>query len=307
MTDGGPDFIVPGASRSGTTSLYYYLNEHDDIFLPETKELHFFDRNTNYLKGLDYYESQFPSTTDNRVAGEITPSYFNCGIIYERTGHDAYQWQSGDDVPERLSRAYPDIKLIITLRNPLERVHSQFWKNYRQGRERADSFVEAIRAELNGERTKETDPSCWVYRNRYPIHVGRWLDLFDNDQLKILIFERWITETDTVLNELCEFLGVDQRESWSRIYEKRNIGGEPRVVALNRLYQDYVEDTHLGRLLRKYRVTHFFDSLNSSEGYPDLSDEGRRLLSTEFRPEIDELETMIEKNLDVWRATLAGE
>jgi len=301
MTHSGPDFVVPGASKSGTTSLYHYLDEHDDIFLPEGKELHFFDRNSNYEAGLAAYESNFPGPEDGRVAGDITPSYFCRGIVYERRSHWAYKWCPDDDAPTRIQRAYPDVNIILTLRNPLTRAYSQFWKNYRQGRERADSFINAIRAELEGRRDHETDPSCWVYRNRYPVHVGHWLDLFDRDQIKILVFEEWINNPEQTLNSICEFLGIQPRESWSRTDETKNVGGEPRFVALNRFYQDYIQKTALGRLLQKYRVTHALDALNSSDGYPEMSEEAIRLLTSEVEPEIDKLESMLDTNLDLWR------
>jgi hypothetical protein len=81
-------------------------------------------------------------------------------------------------------------------------------------------------------------------------------------------------------------------------------GGSPRLVTPNRLYQRYVSETVLARPLRKFRVTHALDALNSTPGYPDLTDEARSLLADEFRPEIDELETMTGLDLTVWREEL---
>ena len=305
VTDGGPDFLVPGASRSGTTTLYHLLSAHEGLFLPDRKELHFFDRATNYERGLGDYESRF-APAGERPAGEVTPSYFPRGVVYRNGDHDSYEWRPDDDAPARIRRAYPDVKLVVTLRNPVTRAHSQFRKNYRQGRERADSFAEAVREELAGERPKETNPRCWVYRNRYPVHVGRWLDLFDRDQVRFLVFERWTDRPERALDEVCEFLGVEPRGAWPETDRKRNAGGTPRVVAGNRLYQDYLAHTAVARVLRRFRVPHVADALNSSPGYPDLSDEARELLAAEFGPEIDELESMIDRDLDPWRERLRG-
>lgn len=301
----GPDFIIPGASKSGTTSLYHYLNEHESIILPETKELHFFDRNINYEQGIDYYESKLPSTGDGHVVGDITPSYFYANIIYDSSSYDTYRWSPSNDVPSRIHGHYPDLKIILTLRNPITRAHSQFWKNYRQGRERANSFADAIRSEINGKREPESHPFCWLYRNDYTEHVGRWLDLFDQSQIHVIIFEKWIENTKLELNNICDFLGIEPRRSWSRSDERKNIGGQPRVVALNRIYQDYIQGTPLGRVLQKTRVTHLLDALNSNRGYPEVSDEARNLLSTEFEPMFEELEKLLNRDLDIWREELA--
>ena len=292
-----------GAARSGTTSLYQYLREHDDLFLPDRKELHFFDREPNYSRGLEHYESNFAGAGD-RVAGEATPLYFLRGQLYDGLGQEPYRWDPDDDAPARIRRAYPDVKLVVTLRNPLTRANSMFWKNYRQGRERAASLAAAVRAELAGERPKESTPRCWVYRNRYPVHVGHLLELFDRDQLQFLVFERWIDDTDRALDDLCSFLGVAERGSWSKTDERYMTGGSPRFVTPNRLYQSYLGDTAFADFLRKLRVPHALDALNSRPGYPDLTDEARALLAEEFRPEIDELERMTGLDLDVWRAEL---
>jgi len=303
MTNGGPDFVVPGAKRSGTTSLYRHLRGHEDLFLPAGKDLHFFQRESNYSKGLSYYESEFDEAGD-RVAGDVSPAYFEHGMNYESEAHQSYTWSPDDDAATRLARAYPDVKLILTLRNPVTRAHSQFWKNYRQGRERAESFAQAIREELAGDRQKESTPRCWVYTNRYPVHVGHWLDLFDRDQVKFLVFERWTEAPERALDDVCEFLGVPPRESWPNTDEANMAGGSPRLVTPNRLYQRYVSETVLARPLRKFRVTHALDSLNSSPGYPDLTEEARALLAEEFRPDIDQLEAMTGLDLDVWREEL---
>lgn len=299
-----PDFIIPGASKSGTTSLYHYLDEHQNIFLPDGKEIHFFDRNINYRRGTKYYESNFVSTDNKGVSGEITPSYFYKNIIYDQAGHDGYRWNPDDDAPSRIYNHYPDLKIILTLRNPITRSYSQFWKNYRQGRERLDSFSAAIRAELNEGRAPEYHPSCWVYRNRYSEHVSYWLDLFDREQILIIIFEEWIANTESTLNKICDFLEVESQKSWSQSDTPRNVGGQPRVVALNRLYQDYIQGTLLGRKLQRARITHVLDKLNSTKGYPEMSEEARRLLSDEFEPMFDELEEMLGRDLNVWRQEL---
>lgn len=306
MSGQSPDFIVPGASKSGTTSLFYYLDEHEEVFLPEGKELHFFDRNGNYAKGLAHYESRFEGARRNQVAGEVTPSYFYAGKVFEENSYRAYVWDPDDDVPSRIAEAYPDVKLVFTLRNPITRAHSQFWKNYRQGRERADSLGEAVEEELADERDPTETPFCWVYNNRYSVHLERWFDLFDREQIRVLVFEEWIDSPAAALDDVCAFLGVEPRESWSRTGEPRNVGGTPRFVGLNRVYQDYVQGTALATALKRTGLTHALDALNSSEGYPEMTAEDRRLVTDALGDEVAAVEELLGRDLDVWREELAA-
>lgn len=69
-----PRFICPGAQKSATTSIYYILKQHPEIYTPETKEIHFFDRNHRFHKGIDYYRSFFRDD-DLKIAGDFTPDY----------------------------------------------------------------------------------------------------------------------------------------------------------------------------------------------------------------------------------------
>lgn len=301
----GPDFIIPGASKSGTTSLFYYLDEHDDIFLPAEKELHYFDRDRVYEKGLDHYESQFAGAQSGQVTGEVTPSYFYASKLFETDSYKSFRWApDDDDVPARVHEAYPDLKLVFTLRNPITRIQSQFWKNYRQGRIRAESLGEAIEEELGGRRKPSETPFCLVNNNRYSVHLERWFETFDRDQIQVLIFEEWIEEPEETLDEVCTFLGVPPRGEWTRSGERRNVGGTPRFVTLNRLYQDYLQGTALASILRQARITHLLDALNSADGYPDPTDEERRLLSEVFEPEFEEVESILGRDVDVWRMEL---
>ena len=70
-----PDFIIVGAEKSGTSSLCYYLSEHPDIFIPRTKEIHYFENKDNFAKGLDWYEKQFSDWNGEKITGECTPFY----------------------------------------------------------------------------------------------------------------------------------------------------------------------------------------------------------------------------------------
>jgi hypothetical protein len=298
MSNGrGPTFVIPGASKSGTSSLHHYLSEHPDIYMPPEKELHFFSRDENYEQGLAAYEARFDGWDGQTVLGEASPTYFYHGKVWkERSG--AVRWVPNNDSAVRLGEAYPDLDIVISLRNPVTRAYSQYWKNVRQGYERTYSFADALREELEGERNPRESAQCWVYANRYPFHLEHWLDCFGREQVKFLVFEEWIDRTEETLQEVCTFLGVDPLAEWETTSQLKNPSRIPRSLKLNRLYHDHLENTGIGELVYY---------LNLRKGYPDMDPETKRFAFDVFSGVIDETETLIGRDLDVWREELEPE
>jgi hypothetical protein len=293
----GPTFLIPGASRSGTTSLHNYLNQHPNIFLPDGKELHFFERDENYRRGLEYYESLYSEWDGEKAAGEISPPYWYHGIIYEDS---EYHWQPDDDAPQRIHDAYPDAKIVFTLRNPVTRLHSQYWKNVRQGTEDVTPLPRAIELARSGARNKETDNLCWLYRNHYPPHIRHWLNLFDRDQILFLVFENWISEPEDALNTICKHIGVEPLDDWDLEIDT-NTSITPHFWFLNQFYHQYINDTPIQPILAKTGIPRLLRRLNSTSGKPELEPETERILYDIFEDDFDELEELIDVDLDVWR------
>jgi hypothetical protein len=295
MPDGRPPtFVIPGASKSGTSSLHHYLSAHPDIYMPPEKELHFFSRDANYERGLDAYEAHFTGWDGQQAVGEASPTYFYHGTVWEERSGDV-RWVPEDDSAVRLSEAYPDLDVVITLRNPATRAYSQYWKNLRQGHERTLQFEAAIREELRGDRDHRESPNCWVAANRYPVHLEHWIECFGRDQVKFLVFEEWIDRTEETLREVCEFLGVEPISEWPHASRVKNPAKSPRSLRLNRFYHEYLSGTGVGELL-------FY--LNLRRGYPAMDDETKTFMLDVFEEDIRETEALIDADLDVWRAEL---
>lgn len=285
-----PTFLIPGVSRAGTTTLHDYLSEHEDIFMPSAKELRFFDRDENYNRGLGYYESQFEGQDGETAIGEASPPYWYRGITFDEDRE--FKYDPDDDPPARIHEAYPDLKIIFTLRNPVSRAYSQYWKNVRQGRERTYPFSEAIDAELSGERDHHETAMCWYYKNQYSTHLKRWYDLFGEDQILVLVFEEWITDPPTTLDEICDFLDVEPPESWDDTDRQKNKTKTPKNLRINEIYHDYLRWTGIGELIYY---------LNLRTGYPEMSAEMETYLAEVFESEIAAVEELTGKNLDIWR------
>lgn len=285
-----PTFLIPGVSRAGTTTLHDYLSEHDDIFMPSAKELRFFDRDENYNRGLDYYESQFSDHDGEAAVGEASPPYWYRGISFDEDR--GFQFDTDDDPPKRIHDAYPDLDIVFTLRNPVSRAYSQYWKNVRQGRERTYPFSEAIQAEITGDRDHRETETCWYYKNEYSTHLERWYDLFGEDQILVLIFEEWIQDPPAALDRICEFIGVEPPESWDDTERQKNKTKTPKNLRVNEIYHDYLQYTGIGELI-------YF--LNLRTGYPEMDAEMEAYLADAFESEITAVEELTGKNLDVWR------
>jgi hypothetical protein len=229
-----PDFLVIGAAKCGTTSLYDWMCQHPLVMRPMTngvprKELLFFDY--RFHRGLDWYRSHFPTAAERArlesahgvrpQSGEATASYLTD------------YW-----VPERVRKVLPDARLIVTMRNPVDRAYSAFHMSRREGLEEFDSFETAIALEADRlapelartrrDRHYRPDPppplGYWSYlhRSRYAEHVERWLQFFDRTQFLFLEFEALAADPQATLDRVYEFLGLPRHEHSD--LPKRNVG-----------------------------------------------------------------------------------
>ncbi len=200
-----PGFLIIGCQKGGTSSLYANLTRNPYIRPAGGKEIHFFD--DNYHQGLNWYRLHFPPVGlfDETLSGEASPYYFF---------HPA--------VPRRLFQTYPRIKLILLLRNPVDRAYSHYQHNIRKKREIA-SFPEAIAREphmLEGEEEKllrinhykSINHKYFSYLSRgvYIKQLKRWTTYFPLDRFKIIKSEDYFQTPLQVVEEVIRFLGVKQ-------------------------------------------------------------------------------------------------
>jgi hypothetical protein len=185
-----PNFLIIGAMRSGTTSLAHYLRSHPDVFVPEAKELHFFDR--RFDRGLDWYREQFTDAGDASAIGEATPNY-----LYE------------PDAADRIADVLPEAKLIAILRDPADRAWSHYWHHRARGSESLE-FEAAIAAEDERRAATPDNPGWYAYvdRGRYLPQLERFTARFDRSSLLVLLFDDLVGQPDTVYRDVCSFLGV---------------------------------------------------------------------------------------------------
>ena len=189
------DFIVPGAQKSGTTALHYFLKRHPQIALPDRQEMHFFDDEEIFSRPVDYelLHRHFRLIRRGQVAGEVTPSY-----LY---------WKPA---MERIWNYNPQIKLIVLLRSPADRAFAHWNMQRFKGREPLD-FPDALKEEprrIAKPLTIESRRFAYVDRGFYSEQLERVFKFFPREQVKIVKFEHFRDRKQKTLDEIFDFLGV---------------------------------------------------------------------------------------------------
>jgi hypothetical protein len=179
--------LIIGAMKSGTTSLRAYLDAHPQAFC--AREIHFF--NKFFDRGPDWYRAQFADAGGVPAVGEKCPEY----LYYA-------------DVLERIASALPDAKMIVILRNPIDRAYSHYWHERRGGRERL-SFPEAIAAEPERMRADPRTPFSYVERGRYLPQLEHLFALYPRERVLVLLFEDLEQKPAETFSRACRFLGID--------------------------------------------------------------------------------------------------
>lgn len=207
-----PDFIIAGAQKAGTTSLYRYLEEHPNVVTPITKELAFFDR--NFDRGAQWYRLHFP-LRDTKHSAEGADKRTITG---ESTAYYVFHPLA----PQRIAETLPQVRIIILLRNPVDRAFSHYQHKIRRGQETL-SFDEAIDAEagrLAGEEEKicnnpgyRSQAHClfsYLARGKYLEQIRRWKNCISPEQLLILESGMFFKRTAEVYQQVLDFLGLPQ-------------------------------------------------------------------------------------------------
>jgi hypothetical protein len=203
-----PDFLIIGASRSGTTSLFQALIGHPCVVPPFRKEPSFF--NHHYDRGTTWYRSQFPLDTHKRFQTSILKRKF-------RTGEATANYFYYPSVAGKVAKLLPQIRLVLLLRNPVDRAYSDYLLSVRAQRE-TRSFEEAIREELRGpmSATPENERSLlWVnylVKGKYADHLAVWLMHFRRDQLLIIKSEGFFRDPSTAFKRVLDHLGLPHWE-----------------------------------------------------------------------------------------------
>jgi hypothetical protein len=292
-----PDFLVVGAARAGTTSLHSYLRQHPGIFLPDVKEPCFFvfdGKDVKYVKGkfafavrdFSSYEKLFRGAGADQKTGEMSTPYL-------------YLHDKAISTIKKYFNSYNEIRIVIMLRNPVDRAYSQYRWRVRDGREPLD-FIKAI--DVEQERMKSNYSFDYFYLDRgfYFKQVKSYMDNFRH--VHIILFEDFDIDPQKVLRDLCLFLGVDGGFHFKKLIPQ-NESSLPRSKFLGRIVTSesklkYKVWYAIPDPLRK-KIRKIFTDLNT-KGKLSMDPFVRKKLTEIYHEDILALQKLIGRDLSGW-------
>jgi hypothetical protein len=238
-----PEYLIIGAAKCGTTSLYNYLIQHPAVFSSFKKEVHYFDY--YFHKGENWYRSHF--TTQQKLESRERELSQHC-----ITGESSPYYLAHPLSPQRVKALLPNVKMICMLRNPVDRAISSFNNQVRLGIEPLTDFEEAIRLEderiFGHEERLRNDPSYSSFEHKYFSYIRRgcyaeqlenWYQHFPKDQIMVIQSEKFYENPAPYFKEVVNFVGLNP---WApEKFKVFNAGGEydKMSVPLRRKLLDY--------------------------------------------------------------------
>lgn len=286
-----PNFICIGAAKAGTTTLYDVLKDHSQIYLPHIKETHFFDDPQYWDRGAEWYFNEyFSKVKDQPLIGEITPSY-----VYF------------PDVPERIfSTLGPDVKIILMIRNPVDRAISHYKMHHSRGNENL-SFSEAAEAEKSRLEQTYLEQSRYSYMSRgyYSEQIENFLKYFSKEQIHVMVFEEIFQDKKESYTKVLEFLGVDFEElNWDR---QSNFSAVPRSKIINHIVHRSKLAQVLGKTFlsakwrKKIKMAMAMGNLKKGKVSIDIDMSYEEIYQKYFTGEIEKLEQLLDRSFDIWK------
>lgn len=317
-----PNFIIVGAPKTSTTSLYYYLRAHPEIYMSPVKEPQYFAQDLNqnaqqpwniekYLvqnplsfkqhgnfERLENYLELFREAENETALGEASVLY----MVSKVASHSIYEFD-------------PKMKIIMILRDPIRRAYSRYLMAVKEGRfDCLDPSVSHFKAIINdlmetGQKYS-TEYQQFVDESLYFRQVKRFLDLFPIDQVKIIIFEEMIKDYPMAYKGILEFLGVSDTEfqpDFNKKYFESKIPTSKRVLFTNKVMKK-ITDSKLNnkfipefmrKIWRKFRHSRDKKAYRT-EKIPKPTEKDRKELLSFFKDDILKLEKLIDRNLSSW-------
>lgn len=269
-----PNFLIIGATRSGTTWMDENLRIHRDIFMPTKKELHFFDR--DYDKGLAFYENYFSAFSGEKAIGEATPAYLHC--LY-----------TNRDVPSLIHKHLPNVKLIVSLRNPVERAYSHFMNVQAKHDHNAGISFEQKLQKLRG-------GAELIREGFYAEQLQRYYRLFPAENILVMLYDDLVADPHAFLRRLYEFLGVDPTFQSKAVQAKINMAAGKRHLA--RSQSIFLISRALSRL-NLHGLSGRLRSWNAI-AQPPMNPQTREMLYETYREKNLELGLLIGRDLSHW-------
>jgi hypothetical protein len=292
-----PQFVIAGAPKAGTSSLYEYLKQHPMLFMPRNKEPVFFcnyrknfhgpgsdDFNRDLVTDPEDYVRLFAEAPDGAVTGEASTDYLSC-----------------PQAPLRLKEWNPTVKIVICLRNPIDRAYSEHMHLVRDMLEQ-EEFAAALRLE-NERRANGWIPLFWhVERGLYYEAIKRYIGTFGQQNVQVIFHEDLLRSPELVVSDLFKFLGVPPKKV--EVTKMYNVSGHPFLKPLqSALLKENRLKTHVKKIIDEKNRTRIKEALLAAnirkKGMPRAEFE---YLRTQFDGDISRLQELLQVDLSRWSA-----
>lgn len=300
-----PNFIIIGAGKSGTTTLYEWLKQHPEVYMSPVKETNFFAlegedvaEKTNDPKQLKHYpwsvternayEDLFGEVSNEKAVGEVSPMY-----LYS------------DKAAYKIKETIPNVKIIAILRQPADRLHSRYMHLARESRQPAENYDQVF----------DKDSIWWerddlVREGFYGQYLQKYYDMFDKQNIKVFLYEDLKNDPHALLKELFGFLDIDPNFQVDTSI-KFNPSGKIKNPVLDKFIgQNSILKSALGnaapailnrlkesnaarKMLMKFRTSNL-------EKIPMSKDLREELINKIYGPEIKMTEQLITRDLSHW-------
>ena len=217
-------FIVIGAMKSGTTSLYYTLRQHPDVEMAAVHETDFFMAEKNWSKGHGWYRSLFEGKRD--VRGDVSPNYSKAHCF--------------PGVPKRMQSIVPNVRLIYLVRDPIDRIRSHYVHNYAARAENRSLHDTVTAAPI--------EENHYVKCSAYHWQLQQYLEMFDTSQILIVAAEELWEDRVSVLKTIYSFIGVDPEYAEDQPEMHRHKSKDKKRIPR---FEAYVTDKYTRALLRR--------------------------------------------------------
>lgn len=297
--------------KAGTTSLYNYLSEHPQVYLSPIKEPHYFCKDVNMtdfssgyrrtiLRDYSRYLSERPRkrvhSAHIRELSEYRKLY--TGVHSERAiGEFSNSYLYSTIAAKEIRKFNPNSKIIMILRNPIDRAYSHYWMDIRIGIE-TESFERIVALESKLQSAKWGRDRCYLHLGLYHDQVQRYFDEFDKNMILVLLYDDFKNDVEQLLKEIYRFLQVEQ-DHFPENLSAVNKATVPRLRAINHLlFKANIKNIAAQVVPQKWRRPLY--SIFYSANTVAMQDRTRKMLVDYFEKDISKLARLIGKDLSPW-------
>ena len=309
-----PNFFIVGAAKSGTTSLYHYLLEHPEIYMSPIKEPNFFCTDINPdlfredFKRRVYLDlnKYFSKRVKDKIHGAFIRSWEHYFELFEdvstepAVGEASVSYLFSKVAARNIKNSIPNAKIIIILRNPIERAFSHYLMNLSSGISVKKDFLEELITDINKEQKGWGISHLYIELGMYYEQVKRYMAEFPPEQVRIFIYDEFKADPQKILKEIFEFLGVDNtfQPDLNRRY---NVSYIPSSIFSESLLK--LRHHSLIKQIIQLLPIQVKDTIKKklyTNRKPPLSEKAKLFLKEYFREDIIKLSNLINKDLTYW-------